>query len=128
MLLNYVGSFSCVIAVLLLCKMIGKLPVISFCGRYSIIILCLHHLIYRPVKLGLNHYEIVGQTGATVTAIITLAVCIGLIPLSRKCIPYFTAQKDLIKIKKKHSPREAGSMGEALNEGAPRADKTMEAG
>lgn len=52
--LNYIGSFCCVVAILMLCKMVKSLPVVSYCGRYSIILLCLHHMIYRPVQLVVN--------------------------------------------------------------------------
>ena len=52
--LNYIGSFTCVIAVLLLCKTIKHLPIVSYCGRYSIIILCIHHMVNRPVQLIMN--------------------------------------------------------------------------
>lgn len=52
--LIYIGSATCVIAVLILCKMLKRLPIVSYCGRYSIILLCLHHMIYRPILLIIN--------------------------------------------------------------------------
>ena len=42
---------SSVIGLLLLCKVVRWLPVVSYIGRYSIITLCLHHLVYRPLML-----------------------------------------------------------------------------
>lgn len=35
-----------------------RLPFVSYFGRYSIIPLCVHHMIYRPVKVVLNHCNI----------------------------------------------------------------------
>lgn len=96
-LLNYIGSFTCVVAVLMLCKMIKKLPIVSFCGRYSIVLLCLHHMIYRPVKLGVSHFFDDADYISLITACVTIAVCIGLTPICIKYLPYFTAQKDLLK-------------------------------
>ena len=103
-ILNYIGSFSCVVAVLMLCKMVKHIPVISYCGRYSIILLCLHHMIYRPVQLIVSHSNTppISATEKEMqqwfVAIVTIVVCIALTPLCKKFIPWFTAQKDLIKM------------------------------
>lgn len=95
LILCYIGSCSCVIAVLMLCKMIKYLPIVSYCGRYSIILLCLHHMIYRPIILISNK---LGIGGGYFTPILTIAVCIALIPVCIKFIPWFTAQRDLINL------------------------------
>lgn len=95
-LLNYIGSFISVIAVLMLCKMIKHLPIVSFCGRYSIILLCMHHLVYRPVKLGIGHFLSDSEYVSIITATVTVVVCIVIIPICVKYIPMFTAQKDLL--------------------------------
>lgn len=104
---NYIGSFTCVIAVLLLCKMLKHLPVVSYCGRYSIILLCLHHMIYRPVTLGLRVSGIEDVYIPYISAIITVALCVAMIPLCLKFIPMFIAQKDLIK----YSPKNKVCLG-----------------
>lgn len=95
LILNYIGSFSCVIAILMLCKMIKSLPIVSYCGRYSIMLLCLHHLIYRPLQLFAN--KIHGGGSHWIIPMLTVAICIALIPACKRFIPWFTAQKDLIK-------------------------------
>lgn len=92
----YIGSFSCVVAVIVLCKMINSLPIISYCGRYSLILLCSHHLIYRPLQLIVNRINI-DVWDKLLTAILTIIICIALVPLCIRFIPWFTAQKDLIK-------------------------------
>lgn len=94
-LLNYLGSFCCVISIMMICKIIGKLPIVSFCGRYSIIILCLHHMIYRPLKLVVGTF-ITTQYENLIVAGGTIAICIALIPVCVKYLPWFTAQKDLL--------------------------------
>ena len=102
--LNYIGSFCIVVAVLLLCKIIRHIPVISYCGRYSIILLCLHHMIYRPLQLVVNRIVAPPVSGTEIqqwiVAILTIAICIAFIPLCKRYIPWFTAQKDLIKTQK----------------------------
>lgn len=92
---NIVISICSVFAVLFLCKMLKRLPFVSYFGRYSIIPLCTHHLIYRPVKVFLMHFDIMNNV---LLVVITILICWACIPLCRKYLPYVTAQKDLIKI------------------------------
>ncbi len=91
----YLISISSVMCILFLCKSIGKLPFVSYFGRYSIIPLCTHHLIYRPMKVGLNS---IGLENIWFVVCATIIICWILIPICIKYIPYVTAQKDLIKI------------------------------
>lgn len=81
---------------ILLFKYIKRIPIISYAGRYSIIILCLHHLIYRPVKVILQqilHFENAVLSWSTFA--VTLTLCLALVPLLVKFFPYVTAQKDI---------------------------------
>lgn len=93
-------SLSSVMAVLFLCKIIKRLPFISYFGKYSIIPLCVHHLIYRPLKLVLTQFNISG--GGGILALSTILLCWACIPLCIKLIPWFTAQKNLIHIRGVH--------------------------
>ncbi len=85
----YVVAIAGVMGILLLCKSIGRMPWVSYIGRYSIIALCTHHIIYRPLALVIEQPWVVAG--------ITLAMVTVAIPLCIKYIPKFTAQKDLIK-------------------------------
>lgn len=89
-------SCTSVMSVLFLCKSIGKLPFVSYFGRYSIIPLCTHHLVYRPVKVGLSLIDIEYNW---LVIVITILICWGLIPICIKYLPYVTAQKDIINSK-----------------------------
>lgn len=101
---NVVGNYlliltltlSSVLTVLLLCKMVKHIPVVSYFGRYSIVSLCTHHMIYRPLKMVLIHFGIMNNW---TIAIATLSVCLILIPIFTKYLPWFTAQKDLLVVK-----------------------------
>ena len=96
----YLLAVCSVMTVLLLCKIVKRVPFVSYCGRYSIILLCTHHLFYRPIKLVLMKLSFVPTEYVVwITAVLTLLCCYISIPLCIKYIPYFTAQKDLIKIK-----------------------------
>lgn len=97
---TYIISVTSVMSILFLCKMIKHLPFVSYFGRYSIIPLCVHHLIYRPVKVMLISFDISGEFfSAFISALITVLICWACIPICIKFIPWFTAQKDLIKLK-----------------------------
>lgn len=81
-------------AVLFLCKAVGRLPLISYIGHYSIIFLCLHHLIYRHLYFIFDESLMINRY---IVAILTIAICLFFVPLCRKYIPWFVAQKDLIR-------------------------------
>lgn len=94
LLLNYLLSVILVIGVLLICKRIKWFPVISYIGRYSIIVLVMHQIVlqamttFRPYLLGygINY----------IYFIFTFGISWISIPFIRKYLPQFTAQKDLI--------------------------------
>ena len=89
-----------VMAVLYLCKVVKRLPIVSYCGRYSIILLCTHHLFYRPIKLVLMKVDGLSMDAVVwITAVVTVACCYATIPLCKKYIPKFTAQEDLLVVK-----------------------------
>ena len=92
-------SASSVVALLLLCKTAKRLPIVSYIGRYSIVPLCTHHLIYRPIQLVVRQLPVSETTGNCMVAVSTILLCMAAIPLCTKYIPYFTAQKDILKVR-----------------------------
>lgn len=96
----YAVSVASVMSLLFICKTVRYLPFVSYFGRYSIIPLCVHHLIYRPIALVVSkvlpsvHFA---EWQGAIVAISTILLCWACIPICRKYLPYFTAQKDLIK-------------------------------
>lgn len=98
LLLYYLKSFMMIIAIVLICKKIKRLPIVSFCGRYSIIILGIHAVFIQiayhiPNWIGHNSCDEIIQFA------FVLIMSITSIPIFINLFPYFTAQKDLIKIK-----------------------------
>jgi hypothetical protein len=60
---------------------------ISYVGRYSIVYLCLHHIIYRPVKMVISLF--VGATlESFLTLLATLIICTALIPILERYLPW----------------------------------------
>ena len=86
--------------VMLLAKLFHRLPLISYWGRYSIIILCTHQLVIQFVTLILRKIivDVSPWSLLIMVFIITMGLCLLIIPFCIKYLPYVTAQKDVIKI------------------------------
>lgn len=93
--LDTVVAICSVMAVLYLCKAIKHIPVVSYCGRYSIILLCTHHLFYRPLLLVFGN--VIPEYSIYVSAVLTIVLCIISIPICVRFIPHFCAQEELFK-------------------------------
>ena len=81
------------LSVLLVCKCFGKVPILTFWGHYSLIILSTHYFILDLLRYVLN-YTLIDVWW--VTFIVLMSLYFVSIPLLIKYLPYFTAQKDLI--------------------------------
>lgn len=96
LLLAYLNSFLMVTGVLLICKTIVWLPVISYIGRHSIILLLTHFMILmciggvveKLIGVALTPWE---------TFLYTLLLCWLLIPLMKRYIPSLCAQPSMPK-------------------------------
>lgn len=99
-LLILLNSFSFTFGVLFVCKTIRRIPLVSYAGRYSIILLCTHYiymsLLYEiGVEYGLMGVD--GQAGIILLSG-TLLLSLSTVSLFRRYLPWFTAQKDLIRV------------------------------
>lgn len=95
----YVTAIVGVTALLLALKVYGKpVPIISYFGRYSIIILCTSFWIYNPLRFVAEKANIYGGGNWIVFIITMIAECF-VIKMLIKYLPYVTAQKDLIPVK-----------------------------
>lgn len=88
------------IGILYCAKYITRLPFVSYLGRYSIIVLVTHGIIFtnlrhHVVSLMLSETRI--ELQFVVTFVLTLGICFLLIPIIKRFLPYVTAQKDIIK-------------------------------
>lgn len=94
----YIGGIAGTLGVLFLSKMIGRLPLVSYWGRYSIMILVTHQ---PMIKLHIKISSLLGLSGvaALMCSLTTMMLSYMLIiPLMKRYLPYVTAQKDLIKV------------------------------
>lgn len=98
----YITGVSGAFAFLLLAKLFKHIIYISYCGRFSIMILVTHYLWVMPMVLKM--FNSFGLSNNILTLLIA-TICIMLsyiviIPIFRIIFPYVTAQKDLIQAKK----------------------------
>ena len=81
--------------VFVIAKRLKSLSLLSNLGRYSIIVLCTH-LIVMKILRHVMRYIIIDETYTMwINFVLTVFSMLIIIPLCRKYIPYFTAQKDL---------------------------------
>ncbi len=88
----YVVSAAMVTGTLLLCKRIGRLPYVSYIGRYSVIVLGFHMCLI-PVFTRVQH--LFGMSSDILNFLLLLLVMPLVIKFSLRCLPRFTAQRDL---------------------------------
>ena len=96
-IMGYVNSVAFVMGVLLLCRVVRWLPIVSYFGRYSIIVLCIHMPIisFLPKLIEFLGYKIVP---IWVFTVVLMLICWFAIPICKKWLPYFVAQKPLLKV------------------------------
>ena len=98
--ITYTSALSGVFCVLSVSKILTRLPIVSYLGRYSIMLLVTHMPFMQRVmpllfRLSLPQWWMTSLLG---TLIVSLSYLL-LIPLMKRYLPYVTAQKDLIPIK-----------------------------
>lgn len=97
----YIGGALGVYAVLTLAKAIKRLPVISYLGRYSIVVLITHYPIIYLFPKNWNRMLFRGFEGWCAVEELVLLACIE-VPIIALCthyLPWIFAQKDLITLK-----------------------------
>lgn len=101
--LVYLCGFMGALSVILFSKLFNKLSIVSYWGRYSIMILVSHGIVYRlisifvlsPITARIKWDNIVSFS---VNIVLTMTICTILIPFFKKYMPHVTAQKDIIPV------------------------------
>ena len=84
-----------IMMIIFLSKEIGHSPLLAYCGRYSIIILCTHIITFSLIVDGLVTVPILLICKWAICLVATILISILLIPPIKSLLPYVTAQKDL---------------------------------
>lgn len=96
----YIVAAIGVLALLMILKRIKYLPIVSYFGRYSIIILCTSYLVYSPLQVILHKLINISEaTGNWIVFFVSLIVEYIVILWCLKWLPHVTAQKDVIPVK-----------------------------
>ena len=93
----YLGGIFGTYLILMIAKFFGRLPIISFIGRYSIVVL-LTHLLFLFAIRNILHQLGIPQQGIMLNLFIFILIILLSVPTIRFCIkylPYWFAQKDL---------------------------------
>ena len=102
----YIAAFAGIFMIMLLCKKVKKIKVVSYLGRYSIITLSIHGPILHFLGPLVSRYIHNSWAQASALLLITLSICLLLTPVFLKVIPQMVAQKDLLKVKQDHTKRQ----------------------
>lgn len=89
-----------ILALFWACKRLPYIPVINYIGRYSIVVLCTHYPLIRPIHRAIKtlwlQSGILPEFHISIVSVITIiALELLLIKLLTRYLPYFTAQKEM---------------------------------
>jgi fucose 4-O-acetylase-like acetyltransferase len=94
----YIGGMAGTMFVLLLSKYFGHLPIISYIGRYSIVVLLTHLLFLFVIRNILYQAQIPQEDRIDINIAVYVVVILLSLPTIKFCVkylPYCFAQKDL---------------------------------
>lgn len=94
----YPSGFLGTMGVILIAKAINKIPVVSWWGRYSIMILVTHKMLYQLFAPLIVMVGLCEWWGTFANVFLTFSSYFLLIPFMKKYMPHVTAQKDVIKV------------------------------
>ena len=83
---------------LFIAKKLRHVPVVTYWGRYSIMILCTHQVLYQLLNIALKQYVPFGWSRLAVNMAIVMMLYFLIIPFMRRCMPHVTAQKDVLRV------------------------------
>lgn len=99
---NYYSVYPCgiigTLMVLVIARRLKHLPLVSYLGRYSIIVLCTHMVVMKVFRHLMRFYVQDESYTMWLNFVLTILCMLFIIPLCRKYLPYFTAQKDLVPV------------------------------
>lgn len=95
----YIAAFAGIFMIMLFCKKIKKIPVVTYLGRYSVITLGIHGPILHFGGQLVARYIHNEWLLAVTLLFTTLTICIIATPIFLKVMPQMVAQKDLLKIR-----------------------------
>lgn len=99
-LFHYIAGLCGILFVILLSKKLVHVPIISYIGRYSLVVLGTHTFLVGPLRYIFSKFIPNQEMMFLATWITIIVISRGLIPVLIKLFPAFLAQKDLISVKR----------------------------
>ncbi len=98
----YIIAMASILAVIFLFKSLNlkNIPVLSYLGRNTLLIVGIHQIIYRPLGVALGMQPIGALDNPYVLTLLTLVICAAAQPIFSKYLPYAVGEKDLFASKK----------------------------
>jgi fucose 4-O-acetylase-like acetyltransferase len=95
----YPCGFMGTIAIILIAKTLKYVPIITYLGRYSIMILVTHVMVLKIFALIVAKFGLSDSWECIINLILTLLSYLLIIPFMKKYMPHVTAQKDVIPVR-----------------------------
>ena len=92
----YLCGFAGIFLLLSLACIVKRIPIITYFGRYSIIVLCTHRIIYQSIGALLNFFDISFPFTLIINVMGTILMELIIIPFCISFLPHLTAQKELL--------------------------------
>ncbi len=89
----YVSLVISVSLVFLSKSLLDKSKLFAFIGRNTMWLMCTHHLVYRPVKMIVERFVDNHTNSSILIFVITLALCLTVVPLVNKYTPWLVGKK-----------------------------------
>ena len=95
--LLYTVPFIAISSLFWFCKNLPHIPIITYIGRYSLIVLGTHSIILGPIRSVV--FKLIGESYGSYWVVLAVVIAAELIiiPIMITLFPKFTAQKELIK-------------------------------
>jgi len=98
--LVYIGGVAGTLGVLYMAKLFNSLPLISYCGRYSIIILVTHQPMIGLYKIVCARLGIIGYLELFLSLALMMLSYLLIIPFMIKFFPHVCGLKNMINIER----------------------------
>lgn len=96
---TYTAAFAGIFVVMLLCKKMKRVTVVSYLGRYSIITLGIHGPLLFFLRPAIAALVTNAWLQSILLLLLTIGICLLCTPLIVKYMPHIVAQKDFVRLR-----------------------------
>ncbi len=93
----YPMAIASIVSMIFFSKAIGYIRPINYLGQNTMLILCLHQMVYRPLQVILAMQPLEFLQSPYIIASLTIGICCLFIPLFKRWAPQLIGEKDLFR-------------------------------